>query len=134
MLYVFVDIKFDTAHLIDTLVANFDKQTKMALFSTIQFVATLQVNVSLSYTNQMHQNLHNQPKNSGCMRRAQSTRIRLHHGSSGETVVQRRATRLHGTPVGFPDHGTGPRSFGLCRGRSVPPGSGHDCQSSDSGL
>lgn len=45
MLYVFVDIKFDTAHLIDTIVANFEPSCKMALFSTIQFVSTLQVNI-----------------------------------------------------------------------------------------
>jgi len=69
MLYVFVDIKFDTAHLIDSLVANFDKQTKMALFSTIQFVVTLQLNVS--YANKIYHNSPNQPKNSGFMRRRQ---------------------------------------------------------------
>ncbi len=48
MLYVFVDIKIDSMHLVETLRHNFlDKEEfpqtpRLALFSTIQFVATLQ--------------------------------------------------------------------------------------------
>jgi len=48
MLYVFVDIKIDSLHFVETLKHNFlDKedfpeQPRLALFSTIQFVATLQ--------------------------------------------------------------------------------------------
>uniref|UniRef100_A0A2C9KZL2 2-(3-amino-3-carboxypropyl)histidine synthase subunit 1 n=1 Tax=Biomphalaria glabrata TaxID=6526 RepID=A0A2C9KZL2_BIOGL len=42
MLYIFVDIKIDTVHFMDTLKLNFDPGTRMALVSTIQFVAALQ--------------------------------------------------------------------------------------------
>lgn len=42
VLYVFVDIKIDPLHFIDTLKLNFEKETKLGLVSTIQFVATLQ--------------------------------------------------------------------------------------------
>ncbi len=42
MLYIFVDIKFDVQHFIDTIKFNFDKETRMAFVSTIQFVASLQ--------------------------------------------------------------------------------------------
>ncbi|KAF6040259.1 DPH1 [Bugula neritina] len=42
MLYVFVDIKIDTAHFIDTLLYNFTKDTSLILVSTIQFVSALQ--------------------------------------------------------------------------------------------
>ncbi|CAG5135786.1 unnamed protein product [Candidula unifasciata] len=42
MLYVFVDIKIDTVHFIETLKFNFDPGTRLALVSTIQFVAALQ--------------------------------------------------------------------------------------------
>jgi len=42
MLYVFVDIKLDSLHFIETLKANLDPAQKMSLVSTIQFVATLQ--------------------------------------------------------------------------------------------
>ena len=42
MLYVFVDIKIDTGHFIDTLRFNFDPGARLALVSTIQFVAALQ--------------------------------------------------------------------------------------------
>lgn len=42
MLYIFVDIKIDTLHVIQTIEKNFDKATPLALISTIQFVATLQ--------------------------------------------------------------------------------------------
>ncbi|KAK7088781.1 2-(3-amino-3-carboxypropyl)histidine synthase subunit 1-like isoform X2 [Littorina saxatilis] len=42
MLYVFVDIKIDTGHFIDTLRFNFDPGSRLALVSTIQFVAALQ--------------------------------------------------------------------------------------------
>ena len=43
MLYVFVDIKIDTGHFIDTLRYNFKPGARLALVSTIQFVAALQV-------------------------------------------------------------------------------------------
>ena len=43
MLYVFVDIKIDTGHFIDTLRYNFEPGSRLALVSTIQFVAALQV-------------------------------------------------------------------------------------------
>lgn len=42
MLYVFVDIKIDTLHVISTIQKNFDKSAPIALISTIQFIATLQ--------------------------------------------------------------------------------------------
>ncbi|XP_067864562.1 2-(3-amino-3-carboxypropyl)histidine synthase subunit 1 isoform X2 [Heptranchias perlo] len=42
MLYVFVDIKIDSAHFIDTVRFNFPKGSALALVSTIQFVAALQ--------------------------------------------------------------------------------------------
>lgn len=42
MLYVFVDIKIDNQHVIDTLKHNFNPGTHLALVSTIQFVAALQ--------------------------------------------------------------------------------------------
>lgn len=43
VLYVFVDIKIDPLHFIDTVRLNFpDKSTKLGLVSTIQFVSTLQ--------------------------------------------------------------------------------------------
>lgn len=42
MLYVFVDIKIDTAHFIDTVKYNFAPGSKLAFVSTIQFVAALQ--------------------------------------------------------------------------------------------
>ena len=42
MLYVFVDIKIDNQHVIDTLKYNFKPGAAVALVSTIQFVAALQ--------------------------------------------------------------------------------------------
>ena len=42
MLYVFVDIKIDNQHVIDTLRHNFDRSAHLAMVSTIQFVAALQ--------------------------------------------------------------------------------------------
>jgi len=45
MLYVFVDIKLDSAHFVETVAFNFkrdDPKPRLALVSTIQFVATLQ--------------------------------------------------------------------------------------------
>lgn len=47
MLYVFVDIKIDTAHFIDTVKYNFAPGSKLAFVSTIQFVAALQVCLKL---------------------------------------------------------------------------------------
>ncbi|KAK9412689.1 diphthamide biosynthesis protein 1 [Crotalus adamanteus] len=42
MLYVFVDIKIDTAHLVQTLRFNFPPGAQLALVSTIQFASALQ--------------------------------------------------------------------------------------------
>lgn len=43
MLYVFVDIKIDTSHFLETVRFNFPAGTSLALVSTIQFVSTVQV-------------------------------------------------------------------------------------------
>ena len=43
MLYVFVDIKIDTLHFLNTVRFNFEPGTPLVLVSTIQFVPTLQV-------------------------------------------------------------------------------------------
>ena len=43
MLYVFVDIQMDNAHFLDTVKFNFPAGHYLALVSTIQFVAALQV-------------------------------------------------------------------------------------------
>lgn len=43
VLYVFVDIKIDALHFIESVKLNFPKERKLALVSTIQFVATLHV-------------------------------------------------------------------------------------------
>ena len=43
MLYVFVDIRLDTLHFLQTLRHNFDTGSHLNLVSTIQFVPTLQV-------------------------------------------------------------------------------------------
>lgn len=42
MLYVFVDIKIDTKHFIDSVLYNFEPGCNLVLVSTIQFVAALQ--------------------------------------------------------------------------------------------
>ncbi|CAH1991158.1 unnamed protein product [Acanthoscelides obtectus] len=42
VLYIFVDIKIDPLHFIDTVKYNFSASEKLALVSTIQFVTTLQ--------------------------------------------------------------------------------------------
>ncbi|VEN38260.1 unnamed protein product [Callosobruchus maculatus] len=42
VLYIFVDIKLDPLHFIETLKYNFETKEKLALVSTIQFVTTLQ--------------------------------------------------------------------------------------------
>ncbi|XP_033747995.1 2-(3-amino-3-carboxypropyl)histidine synthase subunit 1-like [Pecten maximus] len=42
MLYVFVDIKIDTAHFLDTIRHNFSPGSHLAFVSTIQFVAAIQ--------------------------------------------------------------------------------------------
>ncbi|NWR78632.1 DPH1 synthase, partial [Centropus unirufus] len=42
MLYVFVDIKIDTSHFLETIRFNFTAGTSLALVSTIQFVSTVQ--------------------------------------------------------------------------------------------
>jgi 2-(3-amino-3-carboxypropyl)histidine synthase len=41
VLYIFVDIKIDSLHFVETLKHNFPLPSKLALVSTIQFVATL---------------------------------------------------------------------------------------------
>ena len=43
MLYVFVDIKLDATHFLETVRHNFEAGASLAIVSTIQFVATLQV-------------------------------------------------------------------------------------------
>lgn len=43
MLYVFVDIQVDNAHFLDTVKFNFPPGQSLALVSTVQFVAALQV-------------------------------------------------------------------------------------------
>ena len=43
MLYVFVDIKIDGQHFVETVKYNCDQEESLALVSTIQFVPTLQV-------------------------------------------------------------------------------------------
>ena len=46
MLYVFVDIKLDSLHFIETIKANLSVHEQLSLVSTIQFVATLQAAAS----------------------------------------------------------------------------------------
>nr|NVI71000.1 putative diphthamide biosynthesis protein 1 [Cucujiformia] len=41
VLYIFVDIKIDPLHFIETIQFNFPRETKLGLVSTIQFLATL---------------------------------------------------------------------------------------------
>ena len=51
--YVFVDIKFDTKHFIDTVLANFEKDLHLVLCATVQFNNTLQAmrsELSKTYT------------------------------------------------------------------------------------
>ena len=43
MLYVFVDIKLDATHFVDIVRHNFEPGASLAIVSTIQFVATIQV-------------------------------------------------------------------------------------------
>ncbi|XP_077167751.1 2-(3-amino-3-carboxypropyl)histidine synthase subunit 1 isoform X2 [Paroedura picta] len=53
MLYVFVDIKIDTAHFVETLRFNFPARSTLALVSTVQFVSALQAatrELSADYT------------------------------------------------------------------------------------
>ena len=42
MLYVFVDIKLDSLHFIESIKANLARSSRLSLVSTIQFVASLQ--------------------------------------------------------------------------------------------
>lgn len=51
MLYVFVDIQMDNAHFLDTVKFNFLPGKSLALVSTIQFVAALQVIQQCLYMN-----------------------------------------------------------------------------------
>lgn len=48
VLYVFVDIRIDTAHLLDSIRLTFPPASALALVSTIQFVSTLQVSELVS--------------------------------------------------------------------------------------
>jgi len=50
VLYVFVDIKFDLDHFVETVKFNFEKDTKMILISTIQFAASLSLAKSMLLT------------------------------------------------------------------------------------
>ncbi|VDP00879.1 unnamed protein product [Soboliphyme baturini] len=43
VLYVFVEMRFDTVHLIETLRSNFSNYPHLALCSTVQFISSLQV-------------------------------------------------------------------------------------------
>lgn len=45
VLYVFVDIKFDLQHFVDTVVHNFEREDKLLLVATIQFASSLQVHL-----------------------------------------------------------------------------------------
>lgn len=49
LLYVFVNIDMNLSNFVDTLKANFQKEKKLAFVSTIQFVASLQVNMNFFY-------------------------------------------------------------------------------------
>ena len=63
-LYVFVDIEIDRKHFVESVRHNFEKGAKIALVSTIQFVATLQTSVQeLSEYEIILQ--HNQPLSPG---------------------------------------------------------------------
>nr|MBE5724736.1 putative diphthamide biosynthesis protein 1 [Cucujiformia] len=42
VLYIFVDIKIDPSHFLESVTLNFEKNVKLGLVSTIQFVSTLQ--------------------------------------------------------------------------------------------
>jgi diphthamide biosynthesis enzyme Dph1/Dph2 domain len=42
MLYIFVDIKIDASHFLETIRLNFSKDTRLGMVSTIQFAGTLQ--------------------------------------------------------------------------------------------
>jgi len=48
VLYVFVDIKIDILHLVDTIKLNFKKGARLAMVSTIQFSTSLQESSSTS--------------------------------------------------------------------------------------
>ena len=43
MLYVFVDIKIDMIHFIDTVKHNIPEGSRLAMVSTVQFISSLQV-------------------------------------------------------------------------------------------
>ncbi len=52
VLYVFVDIKIDVLHFVDTVKLNFAKGSKLSMVSTIQFSTSLQVvNTKLLHVN-----------------------------------------------------------------------------------
>ncbi|KAI5695928.1 hypothetical protein M8J75_005599 [Diaphorina citri] len=47
MLYIFVNINIDNLHLLDTIKFNFNKDTKLAMVSTVQFISSLHSIASL---------------------------------------------------------------------------------------
>jgi 2-(3-amino-3-carboxypropyl)histidine synthase len=54
VMYVFVEIHFDFSHLINCVIENFDKETKLALMGTIQFTTAIhsaRVELAKSYPN-----------------------------------------------------------------------------------
>lgn len=115
MLYVFVDIKLDSLHFIETLKANLDRDLKLSLVSTIQFVATLQAaasdlreagfNVEIPQVRLFHRIVRN-----------------FKQCCSGEAAESRRDPGLHLAPH------EGQSQPGLPRGREIPPGERHDRQ------
>lgn len=50
LLYIFVNIDINLTHFLDTLRNNFSKEKKLAIVSTIQFVASLQVFYYFEYS------------------------------------------------------------------------------------
>ena len=61
MLYVFVDIKIDTIHFLETLRHNFSPGTSLAMVSTIQFVTALQVTRKFLVPQLLHNKMENFP-------------------------------------------------------------------------
>lgn len=55
MLYVFVDIKIDIMHFIETVKHNFSPASKLVLVSTVQFISSIQVS---SYIREVFMSVH----------------------------------------------------------------------------
>ena len=55
MLYVFVDIKIDIMHFIETVKHNFSAASKLVLVSTVQFISSIQVS---SYIREVFMSVH----------------------------------------------------------------------------